>query len=83
MRQKTKIFITQYCFAVPKTTRINSKDLIVLSKRQFKQIALNNSSTIGYEGFMYLYKKCAFLAIDTTLASDNLLRFRKNHLQIK
>ena len=36
---------------------------------------------------MNLYKKCtgkphSFLAIDTTLASDNLLQFRKNLLQI-
>ena len=35
---------------------------------------------------MNLYKKCtaepySFLAIDTTLASDNSLRFRKNLLE--
>ena len=53
------------------------------SKQEFQQIASNNSSDIDYKDFMNLYKKCAakpysFLIVDATLASDNLLCFRKN-----
>ena len=49
-------------------------------KRGLQQIAFDHSSDIGFEEFMNLYKKCpakqyCFLFIDTTLASDNLLRF--------
>ena len=41
---------------------------------------------IHFKGFMNPYKKCtaklySFLLIDTTLASDNLLCFRKNLLK--
>ena len=43
----------------------------------------NNSSDVDFKGFMNLYKKCtakpySFLVIDPTLASDNLLCFKKN-----
>ena len=56
------------------------------NKRELKQIAFNNSSDIDFQDFMNLYKKCtakpySFLVIDTTLASDNSLRFRKNLLE--
>ena len=49
-------------------------------KRGLQQIAFDHSSDIGLEEFMNLYKKCpakqyCFLFIDTTLASDNPLRF--------
>ena len=55
------------------------------NKRDLQQIAFSHSSDIHFQDFMNLYKKCtekpySFLAIDTTLASDNLLRFRKNFL---
>ena len=55
----------------------------VPSKQVFQQIASNNSSDIDYKDFMNLYKKCTakpycFLIVDATLASDNLLCFRKN-----
>ena len=55
------------------------------NKQELQQIACNNSSDIGYEHFMNLYKKYAtkpysFLVIDTTFASDNSLSFRKNIL---
>ena len=53
------------------------------NKREVQQIAFNHSSDIYFQDFMNLYKKCpekpySFLVIDTTLASDNSLRFRKN-----
>ena len=53
------------------------------NKREFQQIAFNHSSDSDFEDFMNLYKKCAVrpyssLVIDTTLASGNSSRFRKN-----
>ena len=50
---------------------------------EFQQIAFNHSSETGFKDFMNFYKKCtekpySFLVVDATLASDNLLRFRKN-----
>ena len=58
----------------------------ILSKRELQQIAFNHSSDIDFQDFMNLFKKCtvkpySFLVIDTTLASDNSSRFRKNVLE--
>ena len=55
-------------------------------KRELQQIAWNHSSDIDFQDFMNIYKKhtekpYSFLVIDTTLASDNLLSFRKNPLE--
>ena len=54
------------------------------NKRELQQIAFNPSSDINFQDFMNLYKKCIakpyFLVIHATLASDNLLRFRKTLL---
>ena len=52
-------------------------------KRELQQIAINHSSDINTKDFINIYKKCtdkpySFLVNDTTLASDNPLRFRKN-----
>ena len=79
------VFITQSYFAVPKNIRLNSTHYFVMkipNKRELQQIAFNHSSDIDFQDFMNLYKKCtekpySLLAIDTTLASDNSLRFRK------
>ena len=56
------------------------------NKRELQQIAFNYSSDIDFQDFMNLHKKCAekpysLLVIDTTLASDNSARFRKNLLE--
>ena len=56
------------------------------NKRRLPQIAFNKSSDVDFQDFLNLYKKCtekpySFLVIDTTLASDNSLRFRKNLLE--
>ena len=83
------IFITQSYFTVPKTIKLNSTHYFVIkipSKRELQQTAFNHSSDIDFQDFMNLYKKCtakpySFLVIDTTLASDNSLRFRKNLLE--
>ena len=83
------VFITQSYFAVPKNIRLNSTHYFVMkipNKRELQQIEFNNSSDIDFQNFINLYKKCtekpySFLVIDTTLASDNSLRFRKNLLE--
>ena len=55
-----------------------------LNKRELQQIALNHSSDIDFKDFMNIYKSTkepyCFLVNDTTLPSDNPLRFRKNFL---
>ena len=56
------------------------------NKRDLQQIASNYSSDIDFKYFMKIYKKCtvetySFLVHDTTLPSNNPLRFRKNLLE--
>ena len=53
------------------------------NKREPQQIALYHSSDIDFKDFVKVYKKCiaepySFLIDDTTLSSNNPLRFRKN-----
>ena len=81
-------FITQSYFKVPKDVRLNSTHFFIMkipNKRELQQIALNHSSDIDFKDFMNIYKKSteepySFLVNDTTLPSDNPLRFRKNLL---
>ena len=59
----------------------------ILNKREIQQIALNHSSDIDFKNFIKICKKCtaepySFLVNDTTLESDNPLRFRKNLSEI-
>ena len=54
---------------------------------ELQQIAFNHSSDIDFQDFMIFCKNCtanphSFLVIDTTLASDNCLHFRKYLSQI-
>ena len=80
------IFITQSYFKVPKDVRNNSTHFFIMkipSKRELMQIAINNSSDINTKDFIEIYRKCtdkpySFLVTDTTLPSNNPLRFRKN-----
>ena len=80
------IFITQSYFKVPKDVRNNSSHFFIMkipNTRELMQIAINHSSDINTKGFIEIYKKCtdrpySFLVIDTTLPSNNSLRFRKN-----
>ena len=80
------VFITQSYFKVPKDVRLNSRHFFImkiLNKRELPQIALNHSSDIDFKDFMKIYKECtkepySFLVNDTTLQSDNPLRFRYN-----
>ena len=55
------------------------------NKRELQQIALNHSSIIDFKDFIKIYKSYTkepyfFLVNDTTLPSDDPLRFRKNLL---
>ena len=57
--------------------------IIQLYFRWPQQFAFNNSSDVGFDDFMTIYRKCtnepySFLANDTTFSSDNPLTFRKN-----
>ena len=82
------VFITQWYFKVPKDVRLNSTYLFIMkipNKRELQQIALNHSSDIDFKDFMKIFKKYTaepypFLVNDTTLPSDDPLRFRKNLL---
>ena len=84
------VFITQSYFKVPKDVRLNTTHFFItkiLSKRELQQIAINHSSDISTEDFVNTYRECSaepysFFVNDTTLASDNPLRFRKNLFNI-
>ena len=57
----------------------------ISSKRELQQIASNHSTEIEFQDFMKLFKDYtkepySFLVKNTTLSSDNPLRFRKNLL---
>ena len=82
------VFISQSYFKVSKTIRLNATHYFVmkiLNKRELQQIVSNHSSYIDFKDFMKLYKDFtrklySFLVNDTTLSSDNPLRFRKKLL---
>ena len=53
------------------------------NKRELQQIAISHSSDINTKDFVKIYNKCtdkpcSFLVTDTTISSDDPLRFRKN-----
>ena len=57
----------------------------ISNKRELQQITSSHLSDIDFKEFMKLYKDYtkelySFLVNDTTLLSDNPLRFRKNLL---
>ena len=82
-------FITQSYFKVPKDVRLNTTHFFISkipNKRELQQIAINHSSDINTKDFANIYRKCtaepySFLVNDTTLASDNPLRFRNLFLK--
>ena len=71
-----------------KTIRLNATHYFIMripNKRELQQIASNYYFDIDFKDFMKLYKEYtrepySFLVNDTTLSSDNPLRFRKNLL---
>ena len=82
------VFIMQSYFKVPKDVRLNSTHFFIMkipNKRELQPIALNHSSDIDFKDFMKIFKNYtaepySFLVNDTTLPSDDPLRFRKNLL---
>ena len=85
------VFITQSYFKVRKDVRLNTTHFFISkipNKRELQQIVLNHSSDISTKDFKNIYRKCtaepySFFVNDTTLASDNPLRFRKNLFKIE
>ena len=83
------VFITQSYFKVPKDVRLNTTHFFlskIPNKRELQQIATNHSSDISPKDFINIYRKCTvepylFFVNDTTLASDNPLRFSKSFLE--
>ena len=79
------VFIAQSYFKFPKDVRLNSTPFFITkipNKKELQQIALKHLSDISTNIFINIYKKCtaesySFLVNDTTLASDNPLRYRK------
>ena len=73
---------------MPKTIRLSATHYFTMkipNKRELQQIASNRTSDIEFKYFMKLYKDYtkklfSFLENNTTLPSDNPLRFRKNLL---
>ena len=79
------VFITKSYFKFAKDVRLNTTHFFIAktpNKRELQQIAINHSSDINTNDFINIYRECtaklySFLVNDTTLASDNPLRFRK------
>ena len=80
------VFITKSYFKVSKDVRLNTTHFFIMkipNKKELQQISTNHSSDVNTKDFINIYKKCtdkpySFLVIDTTLPSNNPLRFRKN-----
>ena len=84
------VFITQSYFKVPKDVKLNTTHFFIMkipNKRELQQTALNHLSDIDFKDFIKIYKKCidtpySVLVNDTTLVSDNPLRFKKDLFNI-
>ena len=84
------VFITQSYFKVSKDVRLNNNHFFITkitNKKDLQQIVLNHSSNTSTKDFINIYRKCtaephSFLVNDTTLASNNPLRLRKNLFNI-
>ena len=82
------VFISQSYFKVPRVVRLNTTHFFIVkipNKREVQQIASNQSSDIDLKDFIKIFRKntaepYSFLFNDTTLPSDDPLRFRKNLL---
>ena len=83
------VFITQSNFKVPKDVRLDTTHFFITkipNRRELREIATIHSSDVSAKDFTNIYRKCtvepySFLVDDTSLASDNPLRFRKMFLK--
>ena len=74
---------------MPKEVRLNTAQIFIMkirNWRELQQIALNHSSNINFKYFIKISKKRAvvpysFFVNDTTLSSDNPLRYKVNLLK--
>ena len=72
-----------------KTLRLNATYCFIMkirNKKELQQIASTHLSDIDFKDFMKLYKDytkepCSSLVNNTTLSSDNPLRFKNNLLK--
>ena len=82
------VFVSHCYFKVSKTTKLNATHCFITKipyKKELQDIGSPHSSEIDFKDFMKLFKEYtkepySFLVNDTTLSSDNPLRFRKNLL---
>ena len=80
------VFVTQSYFSVPKDVRLNATHYLIMktnNKRESQNTAINHSADIDYQDFKKIYRECIkepfnFLTIDTALAENDPLTFRKN-----
>ena len=80
------VLIMQSYFKVPKYVRLNTTYFFIAKiqiRRELQQTGMNHSVDVSIKGFANIYRDFtgepyAFLFNDTTLSSDNPLRFRKN-----
>ena len=80
------VFITQSYFRTPKDARLNSTHYVIMkiqSKKELQNIAQKNSGDIDFKDFLKTYKDYTSepytcMIIDTTVPSNNPMRFRKN-----
>ena len=80
------VFITQSYFSAPKEVKLNSTQYLttkINNKRELQNIATNHSANIDYKDIAKIYRECtsepySFLTIDTTLAPNTFLRFRRS-----
>ena len=83
-------FIAQSSFKISKDVRLNTTHFFITkapNNRELREIATNHSSDVSTKDFTNIYRKCtvepySFFVNDTTLASNNPLRFRKNLFNI-
>ena len=83
------VFITQSYFKVRRVVRLNTTHFFIMkipNKREVQKIASHQSSDIDFKDFTKMFRKYtaepySFLVNDTTLPSNDPLRFRKNLLR--
>ena len=74
-----KINISRSFFIAPKNIKLNE----IPNEIKLQQISVSQSPDINFKDFMKIWKyyfkeMCSLLMNNTTLLSDNWLRFRKN-----
>ena len=79
------VYITQTYFAVPKNIRENSGHYFIIkiqANKNFNKLRLIIHQLLTFKTLrIYVKNHIFFLVTDAVLASDNLLRFRKNLLE--